>query len=63
MAILIDNGVQHIGSTDGLDGKTLAQVISWGYGWYLLQRHVMADQREDYAAIMAEIELQKEAGK
>lgn len=43
----------------GLNGKTLAQAVRWGYGWYLLQRHMMVDQRQEYAAIMAEIERQK----
>lgn len=43
----------------GLNGKTLAQAVKFGYGWYLLQRHMMRDDRDAYAAIMAEIERQK----
>lgn len=43
----------------GLNGKTLAQAVRWGYGWYLLQRHMMRDEREEYDAIRAEIERQR----
>ncbi len=52
-----ENGIWYVYG-GGLTGKTLAQAVRWGYGWYLLEHHMMSDQQEEHDAIRAEIARQ-----